>query len=290
MPVTRECRRGVSLVELLVAMAILGLLGAAVLRAALAESRHAVAVAEAVGIEGGARTGLLLAEAELRELGGDASAPADLIRFGEDSIIYRAARGQGITCGVAPTQVRILDTAPYPFSGLRDMAAGRDSLLLFVEGDSASSLDDRWLRLPILAVGSSTCGGLRAIAVGTPDMTAWLPGGSLASVVTGGPVRTFEVMRLAEYSSGGLRWLGAASMSGGEAIQPVAGPLAGAGLTLEYFSGAGSPTLDPVAVRRIRVTLAVASERPVASSSSGGAPAVIAETLRTELFLRNAPR
>jgi len=290
MPVTRECRRGVSLVELVVAMAILGLLGAAVLRAALAETRHAVAVAEAVGVEGGARTGLLLAEAELRELGGDAFAPADLIRFDDDSVTYRAARGQGITCGVAPAQVRILDTAPYPFSGLRAVAAGRDSLLLFVEGDSASSLDDRWLRLPVLAVGNSTCSGRRAVAIGTPDIAAALPGGSLAGVVTGGPVRTFEVMRLAEYSSSGLRWLGAASVSGGEAIQPVAGPLAGAGLTLEYLSGAGNPTLDPVAVRQIRATVVVASERPVASSSSGGSPAVTAETLRTEIFLRNAPR
>jgi len=287
---TRPCRRGVSLVELVVAMAILGLLGAAVLRAVLVQSREAVAVAEAVSVEGGARAGMLLTGSELRELGGDASAPADLIRLDEDSVTYRAARGLGITCGVALTQVRVLDTAPFPFSGLRDVAAGRDSLLLFVEGDSTSALDDRWLRLPILTVGSSNCGGRRAIAIGTPDMTASLPGGGLASVLAGGPVRTFEVMRLAEYSSGGLRWLGVASVSGGEAIQPVAGPLAGAGLTLEYFSGAGSPTRDPVAVRRVRANLVVASERPVTGLSSARAAAVMAETLRTELFLRNVPR
>ena len=101
---------------------------------------------------------------------------------------------------------------------------------------------------------------------------------------------TFEVMRIAEYSSGGRRWLGAASVSAGELIQPVAGPLDGSGLTMEYLSGSGAPVLDPAQVRRVRVTLVGAGERAVARSWSTGPAAVPAETLGAEVFLRNAPR
>lgn len=286
---TRRARAGVALVELIVAIALLTLLVAATLRSSLALGRQSVAVAEHAAVQAGVRTGMLLARAELRELGSDFMG-ADLLRLDTDSITFRAARGFGVTCAMAASQVRILDGPPLRFSRLRAPAPGRDSLFLFVEGDSATALDDRWIVLPVLSVGTSSCAGTPAIAVGTVDMTAYLPSGSLADVVVGGPVRTFEVSRLAEYSSGGQRWLGLASVSGGESIQPLAGPLAGDGLRLEYFDGSGAAVVDPAAVRSIRITLVGSSERSAAIGWTGGPKAFVAETVSTRLFLRNILR
>jgi hypothetical protein len=280
----------VSLVELVVALALFGVVGGLALRAIAMMGRHAVAVSEHATAGGSARTGLLLLQSELRALGGDPSGSADLVRITADSVTYRAIRGAGVTCAVAAAQVRIRNAAPIPFGGLRAIAPGRDSLLLFVEGDPASPLDDRWIRVPVTSVGSAVCGGVPAIAVGTPDFTAALPSGDLSGVVPGGPVLTFEVMRLAEYLSGGLLWLGTASVSAGEVIQPVAGPLAGSGLTLEYLSELGASVVDPAAVRRVRATLIGGTERPVGRAWSGGPMAVAAETLGAEIFLRNTPR
>jgi hypothetical protein len=282
-------RRGVVLVELIVAMTLLTLLTAAVLRTSLALGRQSVAVAEHAAVQAGVRTGMVLGRAELRELGSD-FAGADLLRLHSDSITFRAARGFGVTCAVWASQVHLLDAPPLPFSRLRNIAPGRDSLLLFVEGDSSTVLDDRWLVLPVLAVGATSCAGRLAVAVQTVDMTASLPSGTLADIVVGGPVRTFEVSRLAEYSSGGQRWLGLASVSGGESIQPLAGPLAGDGLTLEYLDDSGTPVLDPAAVRSIRITLVGASERRAAIGWTGGPKAFVAETVSTQLFLRNIRR
>ena len=231
-------------------------------------------MAERTAVQAGVRTGTTLLAAELRELGG-AGAGADLVRISADSVVYRATRGHGLTCAVAPAQVRLLNAPPFPFSALRGIAPGRDSLLLFVEGDPASSLDDEWIRLPVLSVGASTCGSAAAIAVGTADISVRLPSGNLSSVVPGGPVYTFEVVRLAEYVSGTQHWLGAASLSGGELIQPVAGPLAGSGLTLEYLDGTGLPTSSPGAVRQIHVTLIGETERRVIRAGSVGPGAVV---------------
>lgn len=281
--------RGVTLVELVVAMALLTLLTAAALRAMLALGRQSVAVAEHATVQAGVRSGLLLAQAELRELGADGAGP-DLLRMATDSVTFRAMRGFGVTCGVSTTQVRVRDEPPVAFEAVRAVAPGRDSLLLFVEGDTASRLDDRWIRSPVLSVGVSSCGGVAAMAFGTADLTAQLAPGALTDLVVGGPVRAFEVMRLAEYSSGGQRWLGLASVSGGETIQPVAGPLALDGLTLEYLAGDGVATLTPAAVRRIRATLVGSSERPVARLWNGGPNALVVETVSTTLSLRNTPR
>jgi hypothetical protein len=109
-------------------------------------------------------------------------------------------------------------------------------------------------------------------------------------VIPGGPIRTFEVVRLAEYASSGQRWLGMASLSGGDLIQPVAGPLAEPGLMLEFLGGDGALVLAPSAVRSVEVTLVGATERKVPRSWTGGANTILAETLSTRVFLRNTPR
>ena len=285
---SRRCQ-GVTLVELIVAIALLTLLSGAALRSLLALGRQSVAVSEHATVQASVRTGMLLAQAELRELGADASG-ADLIRMAPDSVTFRAWRGFGVTCAVSATQIRIRNDAPLPFSALRGVAPGRDSLLLFVEGEPASALDDRWIRLPVLSVGTTSCSGTPAIALGTVDFAALLPSGMLTDVVPGGPARVFEVVRLAEYASGGQRWLGTASVSGRETIQPLAGPLAGDGLTLEYLGREGTPTSDPAAVRSIRATLVAAGERAVARIWSGGPNAVVVDTVSTRLLLRNMAR
>lgn len=100
---TRRARAGVALVELIVAIALLTLLVAATLRSSLALGRQSVAVAEHAAVQAGVRTGMLLARAELRELGSGFTG-ADLLRLDTDSITFRAARGFGVTCAMAASR------------------------------------------------------------------------------------------------------------------------------------------------------------------------------------------
>jgi prepilin-type N-terminal cleavage/methylation domain-containing protein len=283
-------RRGFTLVELMIALLLMTIVGTVIYKLLQSEQRVSTAQAERMMMQSSVRTGALVVPSELRELSTTAGGQTDLVHIATDSITYRAARGVGFTCAVTSTQIKILNTTVLPFNGLRAISPGRDSLLLFVDGDPGKATDDIWVRLPVSSVATSTCGSNAAIAVNTPDFLALLPGGLLSSVVVGGPVRTEEVMRLKSYASGGQQWVGAASLSGGDAVQPILGPISADGFHMDYFTGDGTATNTPSAVRVIRITLIGLTERAVAQGGVSGPNAVLRDTLVTRVLLRNTPR
>jgi hypothetical protein len=103
----------------------------------------------------------------------------------------------------------------------------------------------------------------------------------------GTPLRIFEIMQLKLSQSQGESWLGARSVSGGEVMQPMLGPLANAnGFELTYLDGQGAPTANPRAVKSIRFTVRGVSAEAV--RSSGGEATRIEDELTTQVALRNA--
>ena len=283
-------RRGFTLIELIIALVLMTLVGGVVYKLLNSTQRVSTAQAERMVLQSSVRTGVLVVPAELRELATNAGGATDLVHIATDSITYRAARGVGFTCAVTSTQVKILNTSVLPFNALRAIAPGRDSLLLYVESDPSTAADDIWVRLPVSSVAASTCGSNAAIAVTTPNFLGLLPGGLLSNVVIGGPVRTEEVMRLKSYTSGGEQWVGVASLSGGDAVQPILGPITANGFSLAYFTGDGTATTTASAVRQIQLTLIGVTERAVAQGGNSGANVLLQDTLVTRVMLRNAPR
>jgi hypothetical protein len=91
-------------------------------------------------------------------------------------------------------------------------------------------------------------------------------------------------MELKLYESGGNAWLGARSVSTGEAIQPVAGPLTlKDGLQLSYLSASGAPTTDPANIRSVVLRIQGITEDPV----FGADGTRIHESLVGQVTLRN---
>lgn len=283
-------RRGFTLVELMIGLVLVTLVGTVVYKLLNNTQRVSSAQAERMMLQSGVRTGALVVPSELRELNTSAGGQTDLVHIDTDSITYRAARGVGFICAVTATQVKILNTTVLPFNGLRSIAPGRDSLLLFVDGDPDTAGDDAWVRLPITSVAATTCGSETAIAVNMPSMINSLPDSQLTSVVVGGPVRTEEVMRLKRFTADGQEWVGAMSVSGNDAVQPVLGPITTSGFSLAYFTGDGTATNTLSDVRMIQVTLVGVTERAVARIGGFGANQLLQDTLVTTVLLRNAPR
>jgi len=282
--------RGFTLIELMIALLLMTLFGTVIFKLLNSTQRVSTAQTERMMLQSSIRTGALVVPAELRELSTSAGGQTDLIQIAADSLTYRAARGVGFTCAVTATQIKILNSTALPFNALRGIAPGRDSLLLYVERDPDTAADDAWVRLPISSVATTTCGSEPAIAVNTPNFINSLPDSQLVSVVVGGPVRTFEVMRLKSYASGGQQWVGAASLSGGDAVQPILGPITPAGFRLDYLTGDGTVTTVPAAVRVIRIQVIGLTERAVAQGGISGANVILQDTLVTRVLLRNAPR
>jgi hypothetical protein len=164
--------------------------------------------------------------------------------------MYRAMRGIGFICQASSAGTIRIDRAR--FTGHRDPQPGRDMAYVFIPGDPGKALPDSWLGLAITGVANAVCPGTPG-----PGFTLTVPdAGAETGVELGTPVRITEVMELRLYQSDGKSWLGARSVSAGEPIQPVVGPLDDAGgFRLEYLSGAGIPTIDRSSIKSVKVTL-----------------------------------
>lgn len=223
-------RRGVTLVEVLVALVIAGIIGAAATRLLLLQSRLARRFAAVDGARQTVAATSAWLESELLE-----AAPRDLLAVAPDSLVYRSWRSAGLACLVTPTEVRIpgdgraLWRLPQP---------GRDSLAIYYQPDSAAPRS--WVTLPIHAVGTGTCGASAALRIQT-SVAGRVPNPPPVLV----PVRIFEVMTAKLYRSLGDWWLGARSVSGGEGLQPVTGPFERDGVRFQF---------DPPSVIELQLT------------------------------------
>jgi prepilin-type N-terminal cleavage/methylation domain-containing protein len=275
-----EGPRGFTLAEIMAAMVIMLLVAGSVHKVLVSTQRLTRAQAQQVSVQSNVRAGSLVIVNELRELSavvGGTSSQNDILRVAPASVTYRAMRGVGFVCQTpAATEIRIRRTG---FSGHRDPQPGRDSIYVFVAGGAGAESAGSWLPLAITGVSTGTCAGASgpAVSLAIPSTA------SVTGLEVGTPVRVAEVMELRLYQSEGRSWLGARSVSGGEAIQPMAGPLEdGHGLALEYLDGSGSPTSDLTRIKSIRVTLRAPIE--------GAGIANHEEKLTTQMTLRNALR
>ena len=242
--------------------------------------------AERLGLQATVRGAALVVVNELKELGavpGGSPAQNDIVSIAPSAISYRAARGVGYACqAVSGSQIRI---GRNLFSGHRDPQAGRDSAWVYVAG-TPTGADSGWIPLGIsnVSIAAACLGGAGpAITLTTSNV------GSSGVLGAGTPVRIYELMELALYQSEGTSWLGMRSVSAGEAIQPLFGPLAdGDGFRLAYADAAGLPTNVTTAVRSIAVTIRAASQNSSSTSRLDRYP--LAEELTAQVMLRNAFR
>jgi prepilin-type N-terminal cleavage/methylation domain-containing protein len=278
-------RHGFTLVEIIVALALMLIVTGAIYRLLNVTQRLSQAQAAQLNLQSNLRTAALVAVNELRGLStvsGGSPAQNDILSLTSGGLTYRAGRGTGFLCqAVAAGQLRI---ARSSFFGYRDPQPTRDTAYLFLEGSPDTETDDSWVPLVITDVTTgSACPGALGPAI---TITALPPAGSL-DAPAGTPVRIYEVMELKLYQSDRQWWLGARSVSGGEAIQPLAGPLAGSdGFRLEYLDGSGGGTTDPMAVASIQITVRGRSDDTRLTGNADAAE----DTLTTQVALRNVVR
>jgi prepilin-type N-terminal cleavage/methylation domain-containing protein len=270
-------QRGFTLVEMIIALVTMLVVAGALHSLIVSTQRHTRAQSQRLSLQSNVRAGSLVVANELRELGavaGGTPEQNDILGMGPSAITYRAMRGLGFVCRTpAAAEIHLRRNG---FSGHRDPQAGRDSAYLLVP-DTVGGAGHSWLPLAITRVttsGECPADQGAAISLSVPSPAA------IAGLEAGTPVRIAETMELRLYRSERLSWLGARSVSAGEAIQPVVGPLAEeGGFGLQYLNGFGIATTDPTSIRSIRVTL-----RGIVEGATGN----LEEQLTTEVSLRNA--
>lgn len=254
-------RRGISLVELVAALALTVVLAAlswSILAAGAFRLRDR---SERMSLEHSFRVVAAAVRSAMEPIGRDSAAGADLVVALPDRFVARITRGSGVLCDATSVAFTARTAAGW-WSALRNPVPGRDSLLV----ERLSSGSD-WEAIALSGAPSQgTC----------PDGSAGLTlpvvadSAALAGVRDGAPVRVFEEMELRLYSSNGSEWVGLRSLTTGEAIQPLAGPFAAAGLKLEYRSLAGAPVADPAEAAMVLLRMTGLNERAGGLGTSRG--------------------
>jgi prepilin-type N-terminal cleavage/methylation domain-containing protein len=274
---TPRNRRGFTLVELLIVMVILGVVGAAFVRALTSASRVSQAQAEKSNMQANLRAGGGLLPSELREINIDASG-SDLISISPTSITYWAMRRTALACaGTSSSRVVLRNTNNF---GVANIKAG-DRVQVFVEGDPGTSSDDAWQWFTVTGTAAGACAdGAAATLVNVSGTVPW------ASLLTDAPVRSEELMTLSIYSADGRWWLGAATNGG--SVEPVLGPLAASDSTFGFRTADGSVTTTPSNVRVIEAVLHGETSNAI-SKSGYDTRQLNQDSLKIRVRLRNAP-
>ncbi len=305
---TRSARRGVALVELLVALVLTAVVGGTLVRMLDRTHRHARGLAT----ESDQRAQLAVAGvAIIGALDGIAPTDGDLLSGSDSSVAYLATVGVGLACALGPTTI---DLAPSTIASSAVLSwwntapqAG-DTVVILDDGISPSDADDRWHHLPLAGVSS-----LANACLGTPWLDPVADAGRVGwrltlgdtlpvSLTRGAPVRVLRPERLALYRSTGEWMLGWTewnpASAAWNAIQPVAGPLlpwappaATSGLSLMWHDSTGaalSPAPAPATPPRWLVLgLGSITRRQV--RHDGVARGLRRDSLTLRLPLRNSP-
>jgi len=290
-------RRGFTMIELLVALVLLGIVSAAVYRVLVNNQRLYMAQTQRIDLSQNIRAAGSILPAEFREL--DAS-EGDITAMTSTSITIRAMRWLGFACnqpglGGALGAVSVIVRGGTPgqpmFFGSRAIN-NSDGVLVFYDGDKNSRLDDFWQPGTITATpNGQNCddgtNGQRLIL----NMTPFLLGPNVAGAIPlGAPVRGWELVNYQLYRpAGDTSWYVGFQPAGAAGPQPLIGPVLTNGLTFQYYAADGAVTAVKSQVARIDI---VVRARTAAAVRAGGqaAAATMVDSVVTSVALRNNRR
>lgn len=155
MPRLSPRRRGFSLVELLIALTMMGVVGIIASRLMLGQQRFYQRTNEQLGIRRELRAAMSLLPAELRSI---SSSGGDIRTFDTNSMIFRSVLGIGVVCARAANAIDIPPTnmSRNALSGWYSQPQVGDTIWAFNDSLSRGAEDDVWTPLRITAVQSSS--------------------------------------------------------------------------------------------------------------------------------------
>jgi len=286
-------RSGFTLIELLIALVIGAVVGTATVNVLVGTQRTTEAGMQRVDLHQNLRAGIGYITSVARELDaeeGDISvATATQLRF-------RSMRWASPICADpvagAGTSVTLLldDSAIY---GIRSPDEAEDSVLIYADGNPNTRGDDAWL-VGVLThkVRTGTCPNGAAATTLTVEVAAASGGQAtaLADVLSGAPVRGFQVEQLSLFQGTDTRWWLGQQMISGTAtpIRALVGPLTARGLTFAYYDSTGAATGTLANIASIEVALRAESTQRVRTAA--GSIGFASDSIITRVALRNNPR
>jgi len=291
----RSAVRAFTLIEVVLALVMLGVIAAALLAALAPQQRLLRAVRELVEARRTLDDGARVLRYDLRAIAPGAGGIYDMA---EDHLEFRAVSGASVVCAIdaARTELSLaprVDEGPALTAWVTAPMPG-DTALLYADGESDSA---RWIPYEIAAPSSLgppcpdtlglTPGGARLL----PSVTLRATTAVEPSVRAGAAVRITRRARYALYRAADGKWyLGYTDCLVSRAvpcaaIQPVAGPYQPGGMRMTYADSAGAVAVAAAQVAWIDVIM-----RPLARAPSvvvGLPHGDLADSLRITIAPRN---
>ena len=308
-----QTRAGLTLIELMISLVMLGLLGGLIIGFLLKQQRFYAGTNEILLTRTSVRQAAVMMPSDLRAI---SSAGGDIYAMTDTSIEFRSTFGSSYLCRNDRTtsQIAIPPVTLAKGSALTvwtQVPTNNDSLALYVDSTNSSAKDDSWsyhrITTTTIAFSNATPGCTSASGLmKTTDATTSNPSYNFtlspqqsATVSAGAAVRFFKKVHYSLYkASDGYWYLGYYDCRTSRtpvcnAIQPIAGPLrqyvAGqpqnAGLRFTYYDTLGNVTANKLAVSRISILLQGEGTKTI--QLVGSAPTTFRDSLRIEVGLRN---
>jgi len=310
---SRRVRAGLTLIELMIAVVMLGLMGGLIIGFLLKQIRFYAGANEMVLTRTQVRQAAVMMPSDLRAI---SSAGGDIYAMTDTSIEFRSTFGSSYLCrnDRSTSQIAIPPVTLAKGSALTSWTqqpVNNDSLALYVDSTNSGTRDDTWsyhrISATSIAFSNATPGCTSAsllmkttdVSVSNPSFNFTLSPQQSATVSAGAAVRFFKKVHYSLYlASDGYWYLGYYDCRTSRTpvcntIQPIAGPLrpyvAGqpqlAGLRFTYYDTLGAVTTNRLAVSRISVLLQGEGVKTV--QLAGGSPQTFRDSLRIEVGLRN---
>jgi hypothetical protein len=297
-------KRGTSLVELMVALVLFGIIGIATLRSLDRQARFHAGVLTIIEARSQHAAAHEAVATELRSL---SSSAGDITRLSDSAIAFRLPVGSAVACAFAPDTIYLApDTVSsgQVLAGFRVTPQPGDTAWLHNESATDIARDDSWNGTPITSAvrSTGTCTGSPlvhpALDAGRTSWRLALASPLPASITAGAPVRLTRTARFALYRGGtNEHWLGFSEIQPATGtwvtIQPVSGPYrpfsssapASSGVAIAARHSSGVPTLATTSVSAISVTTRTLTTRAVRIDGLARGP--YADSLHSLIGLRN---
>jgi len=294
-------RRGFTLIELMIALVLLGIVSTAVYKVLVNNQRLYTAQTQTIDLQQNIRAAAAILPAEFRELD---AADGDIKAMTATSLRIRGMRQLSFVCatpvlGGGLGQI-VLTVRTTPIYGTRQTFKQGDSILVYWEGNPTTRTDDQWLPAqlqkdadPGFCADSNVATNPAYLLTLQPQ---WINNPILnraGAIQTGAPVRGFDKVSYEVYQAPAPdnNWyLGQRNPAQGGTIQPMIGPLIGAnGVTFSYYDSVGVVTADSSQVAQIQIVLRARTASPIRSGGNGVQDYKV-DSVVTWVALRNNPR
>ena len=204
-------RAGFTLIELMISLAITGVVLGAAYRLLVANQRFYRSQSVISTVQTNVREAMLILSGELREVSGTGG---DIHLMMDTVMTINAMRTLGFVCALTDQvngRITIEDASTFAY---RAIDVTRDSVFVFREGNSKQASDDEWMRAQVTGTASNNC---TSGSAGTLIRLGPLVGhafSDLDSVTEGAPVRVFETITYRLFEDNGEWWLGREQLRG----------------------------------------------------------------------------